>query len=293
MTASVVSAPAAQQDAEPKAVPRSRSRYAQALATPSGIVGLVLLSSIVLAATFGPLLLPFGPFEQGRESLRPPSQQHLLGTDEVGRDLLARVLSGLRIDLVVTLVAVPLAAAVGTILGLIGVVSPIGGALAQRLFDTLLGVPAVILGIGVALAISPGMQSVIIAIVLVTMPIFGRQARSALLGQLHLDYVAAAEVLGLPRWRTMLRHILPNIVDVLLVRFAVQMAEAIMIEGGLSVIGLGIQPPQPSLGAMIKGGSAYLLDLPLYALAPVAIVVLLVAGYLTLADALNRAVLRK
>jgi peptide/nickel transport system permease protein len=171
--------------------------------------------------------------------------------------------------------------------------SRIVGALFQRVFDVLLGVPAVILGVAVAIAISPGMRSVIVAIVLVTLPMFGRQAGSALAGQLPLDYVAAAEVLGFPRRRVMLRHVLPNIIDSIFVRIAFTMAQAITIEGGLSVIGLGIQAPQPSLGSMIKGGSAYLLTTPLYALAPVVVVIILVVGYTMLADALNQAVLRK
>lgn len=251
------------------------------------------MAFVVLVSVVGPFLLPYGPFEQGRDSLQGPSAAHLLGTDEVGRDLLARVLAGARVDLVITLIAVPIAAVAGTLLGLVAVLSRFADTLVQRMFDVLIGVPAVILGIGVALAISPGMESVIIAITLVTMPIFGRQARGALLGQLSLDYVAAAEVLGYPRRRVMVRHILPNIVDVIFVRFAVEMAHAIMIEGGLSVVGLGIQSPQPSLGSMIKDGSSYLFETPLYALAPIFVVVLLVIGYIMVSDALNRAVLRQ
>ncbi|MBI4345510.1 MAG: ABC transporter permease [Elusimicrobia bacterium] len=254
---------------------------------------MTLVVGVVLLAAIGPLLLPFGPFEQSREALRQPSPQHLLGTDEVGRDLFARVLHGLRLDLIITLVAVPVATTVGTLLGLIGIVSRSVGAMAQRLFDVLLGVPAVIMGVAIALAITPGVESVIIAVVLVTMPVFGRQARTGLLSQLHQDYVAAARVLGVPRWGMLVRHILPNVVDAILIRLAVQMAEAIIVEGGLSVIGLGIQPPQPSLGAMIKGGSAYLFDVPTYALVPVLVVLVLVVGYLMVADALNQAVLEK
>lgn len=272
--------------------PPVHGRYGRALRTPKGAAGLALVLLIVVAALVGPLFLSHGPFEQGPDSLQPPSGEHWLGTDEVGRDLLARVLAGTRIDLVVTLIAVPISAVVGTLLGLVGMLSPVVGAFFQRVFDVLLGVPAVILGIGVAIAITPGVESVIIAIVLVTLPIFGRQARSALLGQLPQDYVAAAEVLGFPRRRVMLRHVLPNIADVIFVRFAIEMAHAIMVEGGLSVIGLGIQSPQASLGSMIKDGSGYLLNTPLYALAPVLVVVVLVIGYTMLSDALNKVVLR-
>jgi peptide/nickel transport system permease protein len=284
-------------DAEPPKVRRPRGgvwgRYGQALRSVKGAIGLGLVLLIVLISVLAPLVLPYGEYEQGPDALLAPTGSHLLGTDEVGRDLLARLLAGTRVDLVITLIAVPISAAAGTLLGLLGMLSRWAGALFQRLFDVLLGVPAVILGVAVAIAITPGMESVIIAIVLVTMPVFGRQAGSALAGQLPLDYVAAAEVLGFPRRRVMMRHVLPNIIDVIFVRIAVVMAQAITVEGGLSVIGLGIQSPQPSLGSMIKDGSAYLLDTPLYALMPVAVVVLLVVGYTMLSDALNQAVLRK
>lgn len=279
----------------PAAVPegRRRSRYLRGLATPGGAVGLGLVVVIVLVSLVGPYLLPYGPNQQGPNSLAAPGGNHLLGTDEVGRDLLARVLAGTRLDLLITLIAVPVAAVGGTLLGLAAVVSGPVGAFFQRIFDVLLGVPAVILGIAVAIALEPGTEAVIVAIVLVTMPIFGRQARSSLLAQLPLDYVAAAEVLGYPRRRIMTRHILPNIVDVIFVRFAMEVAHAIMVEGGLSVVGLGIQSPQASLGSMIKAGGGYLIDRPAYALAPVAVVILLVVGATLLANALNQAVLRK
>jgi peptide/nickel transport system permease protein len=276
-----------------KALARRRSRYLLALRSPKGVLGLSLVGLIVIVSVFGPMVLSQSALTQGPDALASPGGTHWLGTDEVGRDLFARLLVGTRVDLVVTLIAVPIAGIAGTLLGMIGMISRLGGAFFQRLFDVLLGVPAVILGIGVALAITPGMKSVIVAIVLVTMPKFGKQARSALLVQLPQEYVAAAEVLGYPRSRIMFRHVLPNIADAIFVRFAVEMAQAVVVEGGLSLIGLGIQPPQPSLGSMIKSGSAYLFNSPLYSMAPVVVVVGLVAGYILLSDALNQAMLRK
>lgn len=288
--------PGADDDLDP-APPEPRhaaaGRYRAALTSARGITGMSIVVLVILAAIVIPFFLPFDAYQQGRDASSTPTARHPLGTDEVGRDLLARLLAGTRVDLIITLIAVPISAAVGTLLGLVGMISRIAGSLFQRIFDVLLGVPAVILGVAVAIAITPGMKSVIIAIVLVTMPVFGRQAGSALAGQLPLDYVAAAEVLGFPRRRVMLRHVLPNIIDVIFVRVAVVMAQAITVEGGLSVINLGIQSPKPSLGSMIKDGSAYLLTTPLYALAPIGVVVLLVVGYTTLSDALNEAVLRK
>jgi len=269
-----------------------RGRYGAALRTWPCVLGLLIVGLIALVSIVGPWALPFGANEQGPDSLMPPNREHFLGTDEVGRDLFARLLAGTRVDLLIVLVAVPVAAVVGTMLGLLGMVSRRLGGAVQRVFDVLLGVPGIVLGIAVALALTPGLPSVVVAIVLVIMPVFGRQARSSMLGQVPLDYVTAAEVLGYSRFRVTRRHILPNIVDVLLVRFTVELAHAIMIEGSLSVVGLGIQPPQSSLGAMIKGGSSYLLQNPWYALAPVLVVVLLVMGFTLVSGALNKAVLR-
>lgn len=268
-------------------------RYQEAFASRKGRTGLGLIALIVLAAVLGPIFLAHGPYEQGPDALTTPNGTHLLGTDEVGRDLLARVLAGTRVDLIITLIAVPIAAIAGTLLGLVGLLNRTIGSVAQRVFDVLLGVPAVLLGVSVAIAVEPGVTSVIVAVILVTTPIFGRQTGSAVLGQVTLDYVSAAAVLGFPRHRIMLRHVLPNIIDGIYVRVAVVMSLAISIEGGLSVVGLGVQSPQPSLGSMIKDGGSYLYDVPLYALAPVMVVIVLIVGYTMVSDALNEAVLRK
>lgn len=275
------------------ALVRPHGRYREAFRSAKGRIGVGLVLIVVLSAFIGPLVFTHGPFQQGPDALTTPNRAHLLGTDEVGRDLLARVLAGTRVDLIITLIAVPISAVLGTLLGLVGMLNRHIGNLAQRAFDVLLGVPAVLVGVGVAIAFEPSERSVIVAIILVTTPIFGRQTGSAVLSQTSLDYVSAAEVLGFPRRRIMLRHVLPNIVDVVFVRVAVVMALAISVEGGLSVTGLGIQPPEPSLGSMIKAGGSYLYGVPLYALAPVFVVVVLIVGYTMVADALNEAVLRK
>jgi peptide/nickel transport system permease protein len=282
-----------ERDAIGPARPRHAGRYRRALRRPRGAVGLILVLLPVLLSLLGPLVLRYSPVEQGPAALQPPSVDHLLGTDEVGRDLLARVLAGTRVELLITLVAVPIAAVLGTLLGSLAAVNRFADAIFQRVFDVLLGVPAVIVGVSVAVVMTPGMESLMIAIVLVTMPMFGRQARGALLIELSQDYVTAADVLGFPRRRVMLHHILPNTIDAIFVRFAVTMALAIMVEGSVSVIGLGIQPPQTSLGSLIKNGSIYMFDFPLYALAPIFVVVMLIVGYTMIADALNQAVLRK
>jgi peptide/nickel transport system permease protein len=259
------------------------------------VLGLAIIAVVIFAAIFAPWVAPFDPNYQ-YEGLRravPGVEGHLLGTDEVGRDILARILHGIRTDLLITLVAVPTAALLGTALGLLGALHRALGDAVQRVFDVLLAVPVIVLGVAFALALGTGVRAVIITVVLATLPTFGRQAHAALTGQLGREYVTAAVVVGTPRRRILTRHILPNVVDGVVALTAVSMATAVTIEGGLSVMGLGVVPPQPSLGTMIRDGAPYLFDQPQYAMAPVAVVVLLVLGYTLLADALNAAVLRK
>ncbi|MFJ9693961.1 ABC transporter permease [Kitasatospora sp. NPDC101183] len=263
-----------------------------ALRTPRGRVGAALVLLVVLLGLLGPLLLDADPYRQGRDALAGPAWAHPLGTDEVGRDLLARVLAGVRTDLLVCLLAVPAAAVLGTLLGLLGGLNRLLGELVQRLFDLLLGFHGLLLGLALALLVRPGPTTVAATIVLSALPSFGRQARAALLGQLARDHVVAARVLGVPRGRVLRRHVLPNVVDATTALLAVAMAHAVKIEGGLSVLGLGVQPPAPALGAMINAGSKYLFLQPGYALAPVALLGLLVFGLTLLADSFNRERLR-
>ncbi|MFI6156347.1 ABC transporter permease [Kitasatospora sp. NPDC051170] len=271
---------------------RPRLALPPALRTPRGRTGAALVLLVVLLGLLGPLLLDADPYQQGRDALAGPTWDHPLGTDEVGRDLLARALAGVRTELLVCLLAVPAAAFLGTLLGLLGGLNRLLGELVQRLFDLLLGLHGLLLGLALALLVRPGLGTVVATIVLSALPSFGRQARAALLGQLARDHVVAARVLGVPRGRVLRRHVLPNVVDATTALLAVAMAHAVKIEGGLSVLGLGVQPPAPALGSMINAGSKYLFLQPGYALAPVALLGLLVFGLTLLADSFNRERLR-
>lgn len=271
-----------------------RNSYLAGLLSPPGIAGICLVGTILLGSGIVPLFLSYGPLQQSAAALIPPGTGgHLLGTDEVGRDILARVLSGIRADAVIAVIGVPIAAILGSALGMLSGLYRRTGGIIQRVFDILLGFPGIVMGIAVGITISPGNTSVIVTVVLVTIPVFGRLTRLTMLSQISRDYVSAAVVVGTTRWRIILRHVLPNVADTILVRAAVAVAQAIQIEGGLSVVGLGIQPPQASLGSMISSGSPYLSDYPLYSLVPVAVVFVLVLGCTMLADALNKAVLRQ
>jgi peptide/nickel transport system permease protein len=268
------------------------ARYATALRTSKGMAAAILLFLLVAVALLAPVIFPGGYDEQGRGALEGPSGAHLLGTDEFGRDILVRTIYGLRTDLSLLFTAVPLSAVIGTLLGLSGYVSKTLGSVTQRVLDIILGFPGLILGIMIVLVIGTGWTALFFAIVIAGLPGFGRLARAGLLSEEQREYVLAARVLGVKKSTIMVRHILPNVVDPLLVQASIFMVVAIFIEAGLSIVGLGINPPQPSLGAMLNIGARYVQTLPSYVIGPGLVLLLLALAFTLLSDALNKAARR-
>jgi peptide/nickel transport system permease protein len=290
--------PEAPQEAPPQATRRRPrggplTRYASAFRSPRGITAAILLLALIGLALLAPVLFPGGYDEQTSEALTSPSSEHWLGTDEFGRDILTRTVYGLRTDLSLILTAVPISLVIGTLIGLSGYVSRWFGSLTQRVLDIILGIPGLILGIMIVLIIGTGWTSLFVAIVIAGLPGFGRLARGGLLSQEQREYVLAARVLGVNKSTVMIRHILPNVVDPLLVQASVFMVAAIFIEAGLSIVGLGISPPQPSLGAMLNVGARYVSTLPSYVLGPGLVLLLLALAFTLLSDALNQAATRR
>ncbi|MEV1249629.1 ABC transporter permease [Nonomuraea sp. NPDC050022] len=269
------------------------ARYARAFRTPKGIAAAVLLTLLVALALLAPVLAPGGYDQQTRDALTGPSAAHVLGTDEFGRDILVRTLYALRTDLSLILTAVPVSMVIGTLLGLSGYLSRMLGSLAQRVLDIILGFPGLILGIMIVMMIGAGWKALFAAIVIAGLPGFGRLARAGLLAQQQREYVLAARVLGVPRSTVMVRHILPNVIDPILVQTTVFMVVAIFIEAGLSIVGLGIDPPNPSLGAMLNIGARYIDGLPSYVIGPGLVLLLLALAFTFLSDALNQAATRR
>ncbi|MGY1857187.1 ABC transporter permease [Modestobacter sp. SYSU DS0290] len=269
------------------------SRYASSLRTPKGMAAAVLLLLLVGVAVLAPVIFPGGYDQQGRGALAGPSASHLLGTDEFGRDILTRTIYGLRTDLSLILTAVPVSMVIGTALGLSGYVSKTLGSVTQRVLDIILGFPGLILGIMIVLVIGTGWLALFLAIVVAGLPGFGRMARAGLLSEEQREYVMAARVLGVKRSTVMTRHILPNVVDPLLVQASVFMVVAIFIEAGLSIVGLGINPPNPSLGAMLNVGARYVQTLPTYVVGPGVMLLLLALAFTLLSDALNQVANRR
>ncbi len=271
----------------------ARSRYLIALSSGRGLLGAILVAVVAGSGIFAPLFLGLDPTTQSRDSLLPPSPGHLLGTDELGRDLFARVVHGIRVDILIALIAAPLGAILGTIIGLLGTTRGILDTIVQRTFDVLYAFPGIILAVAVTAIFGPGVLAIIITTVLYSIPDFGRQVRNQVFQLRDREFVVASEVVGASSLRILFRHILPNAVDVLVVQLALSMSFAVFAEGGLSFIGLGVQLPEPSLGNLLFGSLIYMSTHLNYVLTPMIPITLLVVGFNLIGDGLNKSLLRR
>jgi len=271
-----------------------RSRWARALRFPETAAGLAIVAVLFALGILAPWIAPHGVDAQSSDSFAGVSAAHLLGTDEFGRDVLTRVLFGIRQDVVVAGLAVPIGALLGTALGLLCGLHRVVDAIVQRVFDVTLAFTALVLGVAVsATAVGPGMAAIVITCVVVNVPLFGRLTRSAVQAQRSRDYVVAAEVIGASRTRVLLRHILPNALDTLIVQAALSLSMAVFIEGAMSFVGIGVRPPSPSLGSLLRTSVTFLNQNPWYAVGPIIVVTALVLGFNLIADGLNRGLLRR
>lgn len=276
--------------------PRVRSggrSLLRGLRTPGAITGLVIIAITVVLGVFVPLLLPYAPDQQTSDAFLPPSASHLLGTDEYGRDLLTRVLYGIRQDLIVGVVAVPIGIVIGTILGALSVTNRIVDAVIQRTLDVSLAFTGLVMGITVAAIIGPGMPAVLITVALVNIPLFGRLARNAIRGLTTREYVVAARIVGARPLRVLFRHILPNALDSLIVQAALSLSMAVFIEGAMSFVGIGVRPPEASLGALLRTSITFLDRAPMYAIAPMVVVTAMVLSFNLIGDGLNKGLLKR
>ena len=276
----------------PRAARRERSKtFRRFTANRLGVIGLFVVVALTIIALLAPYIAPFDPAKQNFSALlQPASSAHWLGTDELGRDTLTRVMYGARISLSAGLVSVALALLIGTLLGLVS--GFVGGWLDEligRFIDALLAFPFLILAITLAAILGPSLQNTMLAIAIVTVPAFARVTRAQVLAQRELDYVQAAGALGAGSWRTLLRHILPNISGALIVQTSLAIAEAVLAESTLSFLGLGVQPPTPSWGSMLNTARGYLQTAPWLALAPGVIIFVTVLAFNLLGDGLRDA----
>ncbi len=228
----------------------------------STIVGMVLIGVIVLSALLAPLLAPYDPNEADFLNLRkPPSLEYLMGTDSAGRDIFSRVLYGLRLDLGVMLFVTFVPLPIGVLLGAIA--GYYGGwidAVISRAADTLIAFPFLILVMAVVAIVGPGMKGVMIGIPLAGWALYARMARAEMLVVREQNYMLATKTLGYSAWRAIFRHAVPVIMRTSLAYSTVDMIVNLLLISGLSYLGLGQQPPEPELGAVIADGQAHLLN---------------------------------
>ncbi|MET7417094.1 ABC transporter permease [Streptomyces rubiginosohelvolus] len=277
----------------PKAARRPRHPYRAALSTARARTGLVLVGVVVLAGLLAPVLAGHGPTDQSGQSLAAlGTPGHPLGTDDLGRDLLSRVLYGIRADLGIIAVAVPLGAALGCLFALAAAAHPVADTLVQRVFDLILAFPGLILALAVTAILGPGRLPVVLVIALAEIPAFGRLLRGGILVQREREYVTAARVGGSSGPRVLVRHILPNAADPLIVQIAVSLTVAVFIEGAMSFLGVGVRPPEPTLGSVLSQSMPYLDQAPHFAAGPLITVTALVLGLSLIAEALNREIRR-
>lgn len=248
--------------------------------------GLVLV--VFLAALFAPWLAPADPAEQALEMrLEGPSLRHPLGLDELGRDVLSRMLYGARVSVGVGLSVVLLAGLLGTALGAVsGFAGGRVDGLLMRMTDVFLAFPGILLAIALVAVLGPALRHVVLALVAIGWVGYARLVRGQVLQVKEQEFVTAARSAGLPGRTVLLRHVLPNVLPTLVVQASLGMAGAILAEASLSFLGLGIQPPTPSWGAMINAGRSHLLDAPHLALFPGLAILATVMGLNFLGDAL-------
>lgn len=240
--------------------PNWRRTLLPLLRNPLGLLGLGLTIVVLLASLLAPLLAPRDPLAQDILSrLSGPSAGNWLGTDQFGRDLLSRILFGFRNSLLVAVASVLTAVVIGTVLGVSA--AYIGGwydRVVMRLMDILLAFPIILLAIGIIAMVGPSQWNAALAIGIVYIPTFARLTRGPALVLKSTDYVQAAVALGAGNRRVILHHILPNLASVILVQTTLALSTAILVESSLAFLGLGTQPPSPSLGQMLAEGRPYL-----------------------------------
>ncbi len=280
----------------PEAIPRRAGRdrirsLRRLLRNTGAIVGGAVVLSFLVAAVLAPLIAPFDPTAVDWGAVRkPPSALYILGTDELGRDLLSRLLWGARASLLAGVVSVAIGFTVGVPLGLVsGYLGRWVDSVVMRLTDALLAIPFLILAIALAAFLGPSLTNVMIAIGVSTTPIFIRLARAQTLAVKVEEYVEAAKAIGASHGIIVLRHVFPNALPPLLVQATLTIATAIIAEASLSFLGLGQQPPAPSWGSMLNVARNFMYQAPWMALWPGMAIFLVVLGFNLLGDGLRDA----
>ena len=282
--------PAADLDVAP-AAGRWRQAARKLKRRPAALSGLAVVVFFVLLALLAPWVSPYDPVATSWSAIRKaPSAAHWFGTDEIGRDVLARVVWGTRASLAAGIVSVSISLAIGVPIGLAaGFIGGLTDGLISRVTDAFLACPFLILAIAMAAFLGPSLTNAMIAIGVSATPIFVRLTRAQVINVKVEDYVEAARALGNPPWRIAIRHVLPNVIPPLIVQTTLAVAAAIIAEASLSFLGLGQQPPAPSWGSMLNTAKNYMDQAPWMAIWPGLAIFVLVLAFNLLGDGLRDA----
>jgi peptide/nickel transport system permease protein len=253
------------------------------------LVGAFIITTMVVVAIFAPLLAPYSPYQQDLLHLtQPPSRAHLMGTDDLGRDVLSRIIFGARISVGAAIIPTLIALAVGVPLGLLtGYYRGILDDVVMRVVDAMQAFPFLILALALASTLGPGFLNAMIAIGIGFIPAFIRIVRGQVLSVAQHDYVVGAHAIGTTDTAILRRHVLPNALGPLLIQISVAMAASILAEAGLSFLGLGVQPPTASWGQMLTIAQTYIYSVPSLALWPGLAIFLAVLGFNLLGDGIR------
>jgi peptide/nickel transport system permease protein len=267
-----------------------RAAVRRAVRSPLFVGACVLLGILVAAGLLADVVAPYSPIAvDAAQMFSPPSGAHLLGTDRFGRDVLSRIVHGVRVSLGIAGASILAALAVGGTLGLLAGVGRGADQVLGRVMDVFFAFPPILLAIGVAAVLGAGAGPAVVAIAVVYGPFFFRVVRGSVLVESAQTYVEAAEAMGASRLTILRRHILPNVLSPVVVQTAVCLSYAILIETALSYIGIGVQPPLPSWGTILNEGKEFLALAPWVSLFPGGAIVLAVLAFNIIGDGLRDA----
>lgn len=278
-------------DEAPSRVRLSNDTLKRLVRSPSAVAGLLIVTLLVLAAIFAPMLTEHDPTRGNlRMVLKPPSGEHLLGTDQLGRDILARILYGARLTLFIGAFAVAVGMVVGVPLGVIsGFYRGTVDQIIQRVMDLMLSFTTFLLALTLVALLGVGLTNVIVAVGVSTIPRFARLVRSSVLSIREVTYIEASRALGAPNARILWRHVLPNSLAPVIVQATLSMGATILTAAGLGFLGLGVQPPTPEWGAMLGEGRNYIFSQPNVTTFPGLAIFVAVVGFNLLGDGLRDA----
>jgi peptide/nickel transport system permease protein len=275
-------------DAAGRMIPPARKRFGHGNGQVLLGIGLAMLTVLIIATAFAPLIAPFDPSATSPNSLAGPSARHWLGTDSIGRDVLSRLIVGGRTTLLITAVAVSLALAAGLVLGLLsGYLGGMVDEIIMRVLDVVFAFPVFLLAVAVVAALGPTVPNLILTIAIVYTPTMARVVRGPVLSVKRWDHVEAARSVGVSELRLVLRHILPMVISPVVVATSLTLSHTIFTVTALSFLGLGPPPPDPNWGGMLSEARQFMELAPLTVIGPAAAIVFATLTFIILANGLR------